>query len=136
MGCAGGGIMLLELPGYTLLTKAYEGSETIVYRSRRTIDGQPVAIKVTKNEYPTARELARLRREFGVLQGLRDIPGVVRAYALERCGRGLALVMEDLGASSLYAVEKAQRLSVEAALQIAISVADILDLLHRREIIH
>ncbi|XYH98762.1 AAA family ATPase [Sorangium sp. So ce1128] len=128
--------MLLDLSGYTLTTKAYEGTETILYRGRRRVDGAPVAVKLTRNEYPTGRDFARLRREFSILQELRDVPGVVRAYALEKCGRGLALVMEDLGAASLHDLEKAQRLGVEATLKIAISVADTLDLLHRHEVIH
>ncbi|XYI02389.1 AAA family ATPase [Sorangium sp. So ce1128] len=128
--------MLHELRGYTLTTKAYEGSETILFRGRRDTDGAPVAVKITRNEYPTERDLARLRREFAILRDVGDMPGVVRPYALEKCGRGLALVMEDLGASSLYDMEKAQRLCVEMTLKIAISIADILDSIHRREVIH
>src|SRR5262245_46276568 len=128
--------MLLELPGYTLTTKAYEGAETILYRGRRSFDGALVAVKATRNEYPTGRDLARLRREFAILQDLNEIPGVVHAHALLKCGRGFALVMEDLGASSLHDVAKGQKLGVESAIQIAISLAEILDSLHRHQIIH
>jgi len=128
--------MMVDLPGYTLHTKAYEGSETVLYRGRRDVDGAPVAVKVTRNEFPTARDLARLQREFAILQDLRGVRGLVRPYALEKCGRGSALVMEDLGSTSLHDVEKAQRLGVEAALKIAISVADTLEFLHRHGVIH
>ncbi|MGK4004512.1 AAA family ATPase [Sorangium sp. So ce1036] len=129
--------MLLELPGYTLTTRIYEGSETVLYRGRRDADGAPVAIKVTRNEYPTGRELARLRREFALLRQIDDVPGVVHAYALERCGRSLALVMEDLGETSLHDLLAEQgRLDVEAALRIAASLADTLEALHGRDVIH
>jgi predicted ATPase/GAF domain-containing protein/tRNA A-37 threonylcarbamoyl transferase component Bud32 len=128
--------MLLDLPGYTLAIRAYEGSETVLYRGRREADGAPVAVKVKRNEYPTARELARLRREFAILEDLGGLPGVVRAYSLEKCGRGLALVMEDLGAVSLDDLRKARTLDVEGTLKIAVSLADTLGELHQRSVIH
>jgi serine/threonine protein kinase len=88
---------MIDLPGYILPQKVYEGAETAVYRGHRSADGVPVAVKVTRSDYPTAREMARLRREFGVLQHIHELPGVVKGYALEKYGRGLALVMADLG---------------------------------------
>ncbi|WP_438003363.1 AAA family ATPase [Sorangium sp. So ce321] len=128
--------MMLDLPGYTLTVISYEGSETLLYRGRRNADSAPVAVKVTRNEYPTSSELARLRREFAILQDLGDLPGVVHARALEKCGRGVALVMEDLGASSLHDLLKAQRFDVEAALKIAVALAETLGSLHERDVIH
>lgn len=127
---------MINLQGYTLSQKVYEGTETVVYRGHRRADGVPVAVKVTRSDYPTARETARLRREFGVLQHIQDLPGVVRGYALEKHGRGLALVMEDLGDTSLEDRLKAERLDVRSTLTIAISLATTLEGLHHRSIIH
>ena len=126
---------MIELPGYTLLNKAFEGSETVLYRGRRD-DGTPVAVKVTRNEFPTARELGRLRRELGILELARDVPGVVKPYGVEKLGRGLALVMEDLGASSLHDVLAARRLDVGESLEIAVALAGTLDALHALRILH
>jgi predicted ATPase/GAF domain-containing protein/tRNA A-37 threonylcarbamoyl transferase component Bud32 len=126
---------MIDLPHYTLAETAYEGAETVVYRGSRDADLARVAVKVTRSEYPTARQLARLRREFVMLREL-DIPGVVRAYALERCGRGLALVMEDLGACSLHDLIARQELDLETTLRIALSLAGTLAALHERHIIH
>ncbi len=128
--------MLLDLPGYTLTARAYEGSETVLYRGRRDADSAPVAVKVTRNEYPTSRDLARLRREFAILKDLDGLPGVVHAYALEKCGRGVALVMEDLGASSLHVMLEARALDLTAALKIAVSLAGALGQIHQRDVIH
>ena len=127
---------MLDLPQYTLSQKVYEGSETAVYRGHRDEDGVAVAVKVTRNDYPAARELARLRREFGVLQVIRHLPGVGKGIALEQYGRGLALVLEDLGSTSLHDVLRAGPLDVATTLTLAISLADTLDALHRLEVIH
>ena len=126
---------MIDLPGYTLLDKAYEGSETVLYRGRRD-DGTPVAVKLTRGEFPTARELGRLRRELAILEEAAAVPGVVRGYAIEKCGRGIALVMEDLGASSLHSVLAARGLDVGASLEIAIALSTTLDALHGLRIIH
>jgi predicted ATPase/GAF domain-containing protein/tRNA A-37 threonylcarbamoyl transferase component Bud32 len=127
---------MLDLPQYTLSQKVYEGSETAVYRGHRDGDGVAVAVKVTRNDYPAARELARLRREFGVLQDIRHLPGVGKGIALEKYGRGLALVLEDLGSTSLHDVLRAGPLDVATTLTLAISLADTLDALHRLQVIH
>jgi predicted ATPase/GAF domain-containing protein/anti-anti-sigma regulatory factor/tRNA A-37 threonylcarbamoyl transferase component Bud32 len=127
---------MIDLPEYTLTETAYEGSETVLYRGRRDAHRAPVAVKVTRNEYPTARELGRLRREFGILEHIGHLPGVVRPIALSKCGRGLALVMEDLGACSLNDLLKAQRLDVATALKIAVSLSDTLSQIHRLNVIH
>lgn len=127
---------MLELPGYTLPDLVYEGSETRVYRGHRDRDRAPVAVKLTRSEFPTARELARLRRELAILRDL-DVPGVVRAYALEPCGRGLALVMEDPGGCSLHELlGRRARLDVGSAIRFAIALAGCLDALHRKGIVH
>ena len=127
---------MLDLPHYTLSQKVYEGSETAVYRGHRHLDGVAVAVKVTRNDYPAARELARLRREFGVLQDIRHLPGVGKGIALEKYGRGLALVLEDLGSTSLHDVLRAGPLDVATTLTLAISLADTLEALHRLQVIH
>nr|QDA77046.1 protein kinase [Jahnella sp. MSr9139] len=127
---------MFDLPGYTLLQRTYEGAETTLYRGRRDADGAAVAVKATRSHFPTARELARLEREFAILQDLRDVPGVVRARALERCGRGLALVMEDLGPTSLRDVLQAGKLDVRTALQIGISLSRTLGSIHALRVIH
>ncbi|AUX27424.1 serine/threonine protein kinase [Sorangium cellulosum] len=123
------------LPGYSSAVLIDEGHETAVYRAVRDADGEPVILKLTRSDYPTSRELARLRREFGILRAL-DVPRVPRAYALHEHDRGLALVMADVGRPMLRDVLDSRRLDVGAALAIAVSLAEVLSSVHQRRIIH
>lgn len=126
-----------EIAGYSPDKLVYEGAETAVYRGRRQEDGAPVAIKVTRGDYPTWRHTSRLRREASILKDLGDIEEVPRAIDLVPCGRGLALVMEDLGGASLHDLIAARgRLDPSSALKIAIPLARTLGALHRRRIVH
>lgn len=123
------------LEGYVSPLMIHEGAETLVFRARTADTGAPVIVKLTKNEYPTAREIARLRREFAILRDIETLR-TPRARALEERGRGLALIMDDLEHSTLREIIDRGRLDIETTLAIAISLSDVLAEVHRRGIIH
>lgn len=121
--------------GYTSVTPIYEGAETFVYRARRIEGGNPVILKQTKNEYPSAREIARLRREFMILRetALENTP---RALALEEHKRGLCLVMADIEHPTLREILEQGRLDIETILVLAIAIANALAAIHAKRVIH
>ncbi|WP_437923332.1 AAA family ATPase [Sorangium sp. So ce291] len=126
----------MEVSGVTLDVLVHQGIETALYRGRRRGDGAPVAVKVTQSDYPTFRQLARLRREHAILADL-SMSGVPRALDLLPHGRGLALVLEDLGPTSLAdLIAKRGRLEPKTTLRIVAPLVRTLDALHRRHIIH
>ena len=120
---------------FTVTGKIHEGSDTILYRGYRNADLAPVAVKVPKNEHPTSRELAKLRHEYSILCTL-NVPGVVKAYSLEKQGHTLALVLEDLPGQPLDELIRGQKIELRIALQISIRLAEILDGIHRLNCIH
>ncbi|XXX82700.1 AAA family ATPase [Sorangium sp. So ce134] len=125
-----------EISGIMLDVLVHQGIETALYRGRRRGDGAPVAVKVTQSDYPTFRQLARLRREHAILRDL-AMPGVPRALDLLQHGRGLALVLEDLGPTSLAdLIARRGRLEARTTLRIAAPLVRTLDALHRQHIIH
>ncbi|WP_441285788.1 trifunctional serine/threonine-protein kinase/ATP-binding protein/sensor histidine kinase [Sorangium sp. KYC3313] len=126
---------MISLPHYTITDEIHSGVETIVYRGYRNVDRAPVAIKLFKSEYPSSRQIAKLRHEVAITRSL-DLSGVVKVYGLERIGTNLALVMENLEERSLGDVLRTQELSLKTSLQIAESIADTLEAIHRRHIIH
>lgn len=126
---------MLELPSYTLRDKIHEGTRTILYRGYRNADNTPIVVKTVAGEYPQPHELARFRHEYQILRSI-SFPGIVKAYALEKYGNGLALILEHLQGQSLSNYVTNQRLSLKQILRIAVSLADKLAFLHHHGIIH
>jgi predicted ATPase/serine phosphatase RsbU (regulator of sigma subunit) len=121
--------------GYGLVQIVRETQSAVLLRGTRDADGAPVIIKLLRAEHPTAAQLARLRHEHAVLSSL-DLPDVVRAYGLVKHGRGLGLVLEDLGDVSLESTFRHQRPSLEQFLDLAIRMAGTVADVHGRAVIH
>ena len=88
------------LLGYHINEQIYVGTRTLVYRGLRCSNGQAVAIKVLRNDFPRFNELVNFRNQYVIAKNL-DIPGSVKAYSLETYHNHYALVMEDFGGISL-----------------------------------
>jgi len=102
---------------HTVGDPIHEGSNTLLFRGYRDADQAPVIIKVPR-DIAAPREAERLRHEHEILQAI-DVPGVVKALALEPSDKGLSLVLEALPGEPLSAVLRARRLDVTTALTIA-----------------
>lgn len=128
--------MTIDLPGYTISEKIYEGANTIVYRARRDGDERRAILKLLKAEYPTPEDLAKFQHEYQIATRF-DSPGIVKAYALENFDdRQVALVLEDFGGVSLREYLNSFRLKLSDFLRMAIALTDILGELHHHNIIH
>ncbi|HZF54169.1 MAG TPA: AAA family ATPase [Polyangiaceae bacterium] len=127
--------MDIRLQDYTPREQIHEGTSTTLYRAVRNSDGAHVIIKLPSADHAGPREIARLMHEHGILRDL-DVPGVVKTYGLETFDRGSALILEDLGGESLADVLSRRKLGLKAFLTLASSLADVLDKLHQRHILH
>ncbi len=126
---------MLNLNGYSVSLLIYTGKKSLVYRGVRLSDRQPVIIKVSNTEYPTARQLARYRREFEIAVDL-DPGAVVRPIALERMGNGLALILRDTGALSLEEYLAVERLELPELLECFVRLSRALSTIHSAGIVH
>src|SRR5262245_59760747 len=120
---------------FTVTSEVHAGADTILFRGIRGEDQAKIALNLPRSSHPTERETEKLRYEFLILRYL-DLPGVVKPYGLEKHEGVLGLVMEDLGGETLAEVEKGRRLDQKEALEIAASIADALDGIHGRHVIH
>jgi len=130
--------------GYHINEQIYAGTRTLVYRGLRSENGQPVAIKLLRNDFPCFNELVHFRNQYVIAKNL-EIPGSVKAYSLESYQNHYALVMEDFGGISLSSYlarlasesnEPLEGLPVSEFLPIAIQIANSLDGLYRHHVIH
>ena len=128
--------MIPKLAGYQINQSIYQGMRTLVYRGIRRSDSLQVAIKFLRNPYPSFNELVNFRNQYAIAKNINH-PGIVVPLSLERCGKGYALVMPDLGAISLdKAIENHQSLDLECCLKIAMQLAETLQELDQQGVIH
>ncbi|MGP1375588.1 MAG: AAA family ATPase [Almyronema sp.] len=126
---------LPHITGYTVIERLYLGSRTAVYRAVQMADLRSVVLKVLQREYPSFGELVQFRNQYAITKHL-AIPGIVQPLSLEPLGNSYALIMEDWGGISLSQYLQRQPLAVAEVLTIALSLADILHLLHQQRVIH
>ncbi len=126
---------MITIPGYQINQQIYESSKTRVYRGYRAEDLRPVVVKLLRAEYPLPEELARYRHEYQILCSL-HLPGVVRAYDLQRYQHGLLIILEDSGGESLDHLLTDGTVSLDVFLMLAVQITEIVGALHRQHIIH
>lgn len=123
------------IPGYQITERLYESRRSLIYRARREEDGRPVVMKVINAEYPSAEQIARLRREYRVTRGMRA-SGVIEVLALERYRNSFALIMEDIGGESLLRLERGRPMELGVLLGVAIRLAETIGEVHQRRVMH
>ena len=114
--------------------RIYEGTHSLIYRGRR--DNHPVIFKVLKTDYPSPEDLMRYRREYNILCLMKNIPGIINAYSLEKYKNSLMMCLEDFGGKSLAFWLGQRQFTLEELLRISIQMTDILGKIHQQHIIH
>ena len=126
--------MRVRIPGYQLGAKLYESHNSVVYAARRD-DGLPVVVKASSQAHPSARHLARLRREFALLIDL-ALPGTVRPIVcLELDGRPI-VVYEDDGGQSLMHLMVSHMFAPDQVVELAAQAARVLHSVHEAGVVH
>ncbi len=126
---------MLDIPGYTVLGTLRATSSNVLFHAVREADGLPAIIKTPLAPAPGPSEGEHYRREFGILQRLRDVPGVARPYSFERIRERPVLLLEKVQGETLSELI-GQPLEVSRFLKLAISLAATLTEVHRRNVIH
>ncbi|WP_224361616.1 trifunctional serine/threonine-protein kinase/ATP-binding protein/sensor histidine kinase [Hyalangium versicolor] len=126
---------MLDIPGYRVLGTIRATGSNALFHAMREADGLPVIIKTPMAPSPGAREHERYRREFTILQRLRDVRGVARPYACERIHERPVLLLERVQGEALSEVV-GHPLDVPHFLSVALSLAGTLAEIHNRNVIH
>ncbi|BBD60732.1 serine/threonine protein kinase and signal transduction histidine kinase [Nostoc sp. HK-01] len=123
------------ITGCQVIAKIYESSNSLVYRAIRSQNGQPVILKILKEDYPTPSELIRYKQEYEIAHSL-NLDGVIRAYELHRYKNSLVIVLEDFGGESLKVLTQRQEFTLKDFLTLAIKITESLNAIHTANIIH
>ncbi|MGB5684865.1 MAG: AAA family ATPase [Candidatus Electrothrix sp.] len=126
---------MLALPQYQIVQQLCESSHSIIYRSIRKQDNQPVILKMLKEEYASPEELSCRKQEYEIITGLSH-PGIIKASGIEQYQNTIILILEDFGGESLQGVMEKQQITVEDFFPLALQLADSLAYVHAAGIIH
>jgi predicted ATPase/GAF domain-containing protein len=126
---------MLTFPDHQILAQIYQSNNSLVYRSIRTLDGQPVILKLLKLGYPTPSELTRYKQEYEIVSSL-QLEGVVKAYDLQKHQNTLVMFLEDFGGESLEILLESRNFTRSEFLNLAIKIAEILSQIHAANVIH
>ncbi|WP_292933946.1 AAA family ATPase [Noviherbaspirillum sp.] len=125
---------MLEMPGYDLGELLYESRHSQVWRGSRQ-DGLPVILKILNDKEASAQRRARFRQEYSLTHRL-QLQGVITAYHFESYRGVQAMVLQDIGGTSLDRLPIAGALPLSAWLQLAIRMTRCLGQLHQQQVMH
>ncbi|MBM7118482.1 trifunctional serine/threonine-protein kinase/ATP-binding protein/sensor histidine kinase [Archangium primigenium] len=125
---------MFSLPGYTLRGSLKATGTNLLFHALRDADGLSLILK-TPVTSSGPRESERYRREFDILQHLRDVRGVLRAHACEQLADRPSLLLETVEGDVLSTLT-GEPFEVARVLDIAIGLTATLAEIHRRGVIH
>ncbi|MDY7230603.1 trifunctional serine/threonine-protein kinase/ATP-binding protein/sensor histidine kinase [Hyalangium rubrum] len=124
-----------QIPGYTLRGAIKSTGTHVLFHAVRDSDGLPLILKTPTGSPPSPREHERYRREFSILQRLREVHGVTRVHSCEQLYDRPVLLLEEIAGESLADLT-GKPLEVPRVLALGISLASTLAELHCRGVIH
>ncbi|ADZ93370.1 response regulator [Marinomonas mediterranea] len=127
---------MIEIPGYQVQSLLSEGKNSLVFKALREYDSTPVAVKLLRHEFPSSDQVNSFKREFSICQRLKQVEGVVEAFALERHENSVCIVYEYASGLSLNNYVKQHSVALREALSIALRVVTTLSDIHNEQVIH
>ena len=121
--------------GYEILETLHRSERTTVFRARHQASDEQVILKCLASYRSPARATLYFRHEFDVGRHLSG-DEFIDLYRLERHGRHLVIVEQDIGATSLDQILEERRFDVEEFLSLALRIVDAVEAMHRQEIVH
>lgn len=127
---------MVNIPGYQVISKIYEGSKTIIYSGIRLNDGISVLLKFLKSEFPDLEDIAKLKKEYELNEQINS-NNIVKTYNIEYYEKMPVLILEYFEGNSLdKLLNTSKKLNLMDFLKIAIEISQGLIDIHNSNIIH
>ncbi|NMM61768.1 diguanylate cyclase [Clostridium sp. P21] len=127
---------MINIAGYELEKKIYEGNKTIIYSGIRLNDGMPVLLKFLCAEYPNLCDVIKLKNEYELNEKIHS-DNIIKIYSMENYEKIPSLVLENFHGRFLREIlNKFKRFNLMNFLMIAIKLAQALIDAHNSNIIH
>lgn len=127
---------MVNIPGYNLGEKVYEGNRTIIYSGIRLNDGMPVLLKLLCAEYPNLYDVIKLKNEYEINEKIHS-DNIVKIYAMENYEKTPVLILENFdGKPFRETLNKFKKFSLVDFLTIAIKLSQALIDIYNSNIIH
>jgi hypothetical protein len=128
----------MTIQGYQIEECLVQAEGVGLYRGKRLRDQRAVLVRTVADRAPTAREIARLKREREVSQRLETSDeGLVPApLGVEEPAGRLIMVYQDPGGVSLSSLMSATPMSAERVLALGVAIVDALGKLHAQGLVH
>ncbi|GAQ90902.1 hypothetical protein KFL_007000010 [Klebsormidium nitens] len=125
-----------EFAGFRIGGEVHRTSHSVVFRALREDGNTWVVLKTVPAAVTSPAARARLHREYDITKDLQECPYIARPIEVVEYAGRTALVLEDLGATSLKAYVKGAKLSVHDVLKLGTCIASALEHLHKAGLIH
>ncbi|MEM7181733.1 MAG: AAA family ATPase, partial [Spirochaetota bacterium] len=123
-----------QIAGYEIQETLHNNRKGTIYRANRLADNTSVILKTLQN-YPSPRDIARVKKEYEVLQGTHS-PGIVQVLELKMEDQSPILVMQDTHGKSLAKLLKEREFGLQEKIEIALKLSQAIENIHQQEIIH
>ncbi|GAB4290573.1 MAG: AAA family ATPase [Oscillatoriaceae cyanobacterium] len=126
---------MIAISGYSIGTKIYESSSSLVYKAARNSDGLKVILKLLRHN--TTDKITKFKQEYEITRSLQNLEGVIKVWGWEQIGKNLScMTLEDFGGESLKNLMAKRSFALEEILSIGINVCETLGEIHAASIIH
>lgn len=120
---------------YQIIETLHENVSTVVYRARRLNTGEKVIVKMLKSSEMSEHRINQFINEQQILS-LFKFSKIVKLKEVITTPSEYLHIFEDIGGDSLYNILLEKSFSLNEGLNIAIAIAQTLEKIHQKHIIH
>lgn len=126
---------MITFPGFSILEVIHKSGKKILCRAKKDLDDSTVILKIIPNEFFDLADIAIMERELEISSKI-ESEGVLKLLEIVDTNQGLAMVMQNFEGILLSDYLKIKQVSFGKKLEISIQLADLVEILHRNNIIH